>query len=541
MMPDGATLATDPTDTLAQITGRKPPSSYGGFSSAMSDVERNKERDTGAITKATTDSATKDKATADAAYEKLSASTPENIPAPKPPVSDPWAAWASPAMLFGLIAAGFTKTPMIAASKAAEAAVKGKQAGDQQAYQQAMDAWKENTELAYKRHQLMRDDYTAAAEKMKNDLEAGHAAYLAAAAKYDDQIGLLKAQAGLLHDMDQIGLERQRLAISMQEHRDALLNNPTTILTRDALTKADAAISAQEAALGRKLTPAEAATVRDPIVAGIFSEKKPVAPPSKSALSPAAIDRAAEIYHRTRQLPPGFGGQADRDAVMNRESELYPGDAKEAATSLVEAGATAHAGQTSLNQLQKLSDAGQAFEESAKKELDLAVKLIPPTPEPLDSQFLTRWVRSGETQFGDATVPRYQAALISALDEYAKVISGSVGAAGSTDAARAQALSIIPPGATSDQVPGIVDVLKQGMAFKVQSYQDQIAQVTRRLSGAPATEAGPEPAAAAPAAPAIPQVPSALTGRQLQWNPRLRQWRDKATGDIYDAAGVAVR
>ena len=77
------------------------------------------------------------------------------------------------------------------------------------------------------------------------------------------------------------------------------------------------------------------------------------------------------------------------------------------------------------------------------------------------------------------------AALVSGLDEYAKVLSGGTGsAAASSDASRAQAMALIPKGATTDQVPEIVNVLKQGMEFKRSSYQDKIEEVTNKI-GAP--------------------------------------------------------
>lgn len=201
--------------------------------------------------------------------------------------------------------------------------------------------------------------------------------------------------------------------------------------------------------------------------------------PGKSGLSGEALDKAARVYHDTRQLPPGFGGQADREAIQNREAELYPHD-----TSGPERAASYKANSTALTLITKQKNAAEAYERAALQEFDLAVSKLPKTAEPLNSQILTQWARTGAKQFGDVQVSEFQAALISALDEYAKVLSGSTGsAAGSTDAARQQALSIIPPGATSAQIPAIVSILKQGMEFKIRSYDTQIDLLKKELRG----------------------------------------------------------
>ena len=123
------------------------------------------------------------------------------------------------------------------------------------------------------------------------------------------------------------------------------------------------------------------------------------------------------------------------------------------------------------------------------------MSLIPKTPEPLNSQLFTEWGRQGSAALGGVDVPKYQAALISALDEYAKVLTGATGAAGSTDTARNQALALIPPGATSDQIPAIVEVLKQGMRFKVDEYDTQLADIRKRIGGGAGGVSAPKPPA----------------------------------------------
>ena len=197
----------------------------------------------------------------------------------------------------------------------------------------------------------------------------------------------------------------------------------------------------------------------------------------KSGLTPDAIDRQADLYHQTGQLPAGFRNAADRTAIMNREAEKYADKSLDPSRF-----ASVKADQSSLTNLTKQKDAAQAYERSAKAEFDNVLKSIPNTPEPLNSQLLTRWVRSGEKQFGDIQVPVYQTYLISALEEYAKILMGATGAAGSTDAARAIALKMIPDGATSAQIPAIVDAIKTSIDNRMTGYDDQISNIKGRLT-----------------------------------------------------------
>ena len=229
---------------------------------------------------------------------------------------------------------------------------------------------------------------------------------------------------------------------------------------------------------------------------------------------PEGLAYAAEFFKRTEKMPFGLGDKEDRDAVIKFLAHQEPdnpqwrlGDRSSAnadqsgrvGQTIVNA-ATTGADTKSLGNITKQYDAVSGYEKGASKEFDLALSLMPKTPEPLDSQLLTQWVRTGSRQFGNVRNADFYAALASALDEYAKVISGGTGsAAASTDSARAQALSLIPPGATTAQIkgiknpdgtvkePGLIDTIKAGMNNKRAGYVEQIAEIKSRLKGQPAT------------------------------------------------------
>lgn len=228
-------------------------------------------------------------------------------------------------------------------------------------------------------------------------------------------------------------------------------------------------------------------------------------------LTPETLNDEAEYYNQTGVLKAGYS-RADRQAIQNRAAELRKAAVGGGTTGdRIASGATIKADTGSLGTLTKQSDAISAYEKGADREFDLAQSLIPKTPEPFNMQLLTKWVRSGEKQFGDVPNAKFYTALTSALDEYAKVIGGGYGAAASTDSARNLALTMIPPGATTAQIKGVIETIKQGMEIKRQGYKDQIDDIKDRLRGTgqrPAAKEGtPTKEGAGPRAAEFPPPP----------------------------------
>lgn len=204
----------------------------------------------------------------------------------------------------------------------------------------------------------------------------------------------------------------------------------------------------------------------------------------KSLLSGDALDNAVAFYKRTGKFPFTARSKEDQDVVLNAigKNDRGSGTPESRTGELLENQATLQADERSLNQITKQRDAAQGYERGARAELHLARDNIPKTPEPLNSQLLTQWVRTGDRSFGGVPTAKYMTYLVSGLDEYAKVLSGGTGsAAASTDGSRKQALELIPPGATTDQIKGIMDALDDGMAVKIKGYNDQIAATRGRV------------------------------------------------------------
>lgn len=234
------------------------------------------------------------------------------------------------------------------------------------------------------------------------------------------------------------------------------------------------------------------------------SEARMKAQADHPPLTQETANMEAEIMLLTGTVPGGGRlGQPAMTQVMNAAGELIKNSGHTVADYMAKR-AEYKADTASIRALATRTDALDAAAKATKREFsDVVIPNIPKTSEPLNMQLLTRWVRSGESQFGDTEVPVYMAALISGLDEYAKVLAGATGAAGSTDASRAQAVSVIPLGATTDQIKSIIErAIYPTIDIKIDTYNKQKEQISARMAniGAdkPKTESTTAPATKTP-------------------------------------------
>lgn len=220
-----------------------------------------------------------------------------------------------------------------------------------------------------------------------------------------------------------------------------------------------------------------------------------------SLLTPEGKDLAAQEYLNTGKLPPGLGkASAGINAqIVSRAAEIARANGNDAqAASLGRAAFIAS--KTALGALTKQRTMVGAFERTALKNLEIAVEesqKVDRTGVPV----VNRWLLAGKKNLaGDVEVGRFHAALTSALNEYAKVLSGATGAAGISDAARREAESLISTANTPEQVIGIADIMKREMANRESGFAEQEAQLKETMTGRPAVPVAPA-STAAPIAP----------------------------------------
>ena len=134
--------------------------------------------------------------------------------------TNPIMAFGSAASVFGILAASFTHAPMMNALNASAAAMNAYAKGDQEAYNRAHDAWKENTDLAIKRHNMMHEAYEDAMQMMKTKPEIARVRLEALATQYQDKAMLTMLQNGLDPQLDE--LRSKRALVAQQVSQAAL-------------------------------------------------------------------------------------------------------------------------------------------------------------------------------------------------------------------------------------------------------------------------------------------------------------------------------
>ena len=192
-----------------------------------------------------------------------------------------------------------------------------------------------------------------------------------------------------------------------------------------------------------------------------------------------AKDMAAENYFQTGQMPQGIRSPAMSSSIINRAAELHPNGTQDLAGNR----AAFKANQDSLTGLQKNFDMVTAFENTAGKNLDTylgAVKKLDDSGSPL----LNRPIREVESAAaGNPDIAAANTARTTALTEIAKVLNSSNASGVLSDSARSEVSGLIGPNSTLKQVESAANILKQDMANRHQSYQQQIQDIKGRLGG----------------------------------------------------------
>jgi hypothetical protein len=213
-------------------------------------------------------------------------------------------------------------------------------------------------------------------------------------------------------------------------------------------------------------------------------EPKPVSP-----LTDDAVTLAAQTYLTTGVMPAlGQGSAAMRGAIQNKAAELNKNagiSASQGAANLVENKANIGG----INQLTKQATMIGGFERNAQKNLEVALQLsdqVDRTGVPV----FNKWIQSGQKSLaGNPSVSAFNAANETFVNEYAKIMSGSMGNTPVSDAARQHAHDLLSTVQTKDQYNAVVNVLKQDMGNRISGMNEELAARKSGLSGQPAPQA----------------------------------------------------
>lgn len=111
-------------------------------------------------------------------------------------------------------------------------------------------------------------------------------------------------------------------------------------------------------------------------------------------------------------------------------------------------------------------------ESTANSNFDQILGKMSSLPPKTLSPLLNEFIQTGAIQVGDPNVKPFAALLMTALNEYAKVITGQTSGAAVSDAARKEAQSMVGSGDTPDSIRNFIATAKQEMGNRVSGYDD---------------------------------------------------------------------
>lgn len=128
---------------------------------------------------------------------------------------DPLEKFGSLASVVGILASAFTHTPFENALNASASAMGAIQQRDDLAFDRAHEAWKENIDLAMKRHQIEHQSYTDALQLMTHNMAAGRALMEVQAARFGDKKMQFLLEAGMDDEVNKLIASRQKMALDL--------------------------------------------------------------------------------------------------------------------------------------------------------------------------------------------------------------------------------------------------------------------------------------------------------------------------------------
>ncbi len=213
------------------------------------------------------------------------------------------------------------------------------------------------------------------------------------------------------------------------------------------------------------------------MVDGIVAKKSKGA--DVSNLSADALERAATDHYQFGTLPARLNA-FERSQILNRSAAIATeaGDTAEAANIRQVAN---KANKTALSTVTRQEQMTSVFEKDAEKRLGLVLDLAKKA-DLSGSPALNRWLRAGRTTIaGDADVNNLNSAMISLQAELAKVLSGALGNAGVSDAARAEAAQIINANMSPEMLDSLAPNIRKELKFKLDSFREQKQQLMTEM------------------------------------------------------------
>lgn len=204
--------------------------------------------------------------------------------------------------------------------------------------------------------------------------------------------------------------------------------------------------------------------------------------PYTNGMNVGAVRNAAAVFLTTGKMSMGGNSKVGRAAIANEASAMATrmGLSPDDVVTLQE---SYKADLSSMTKLQTQADTAESFEQTALKNLNVAMSYaqkVPRTNSPWANRY-DLWVK-GQLN-GDPNTVAFESAIYTAANEYAKVVSGGTGGSGSTDTARKEAGDVLNAFYNNEQLDSISNVMKLDMGNRIDSYTSQIQDIKGRTLG----------------------------------------------------------
>lgn len=210
----------------------------------------------------------------------------------------------------------------------------------------------------------------------------------------------------------------------------------------------------------------------------------------EAAFTPEAIDNAAARYNIDGTLPPmgmGKAGAAGRSAILNRAAVLaglsgLSGDEQR----IKQIGNKANA--AALNKIQQQQTMVGAFEKNFVRNADIALeysKKVDRSGIPI----VNKWVNAGKRSVaGDPELAAFDASVKAVSNEYAKIVSGSMGNTATAEGEIKKIEGLLNAAQTPQQVSAVINLMKRETANRMKGFDEEKEALRGSMTTAPRKE-----------------------------------------------------
>ncbi len=212
--------------------------------------------------------------------------------------------------------------------------------------------------------------------------------------------------------------------------------------------------------------------------------KEPAVDGIEGAFSPGAIDAAAARYNLDGTLPPmglGKSGALGRSRILNRAAEISGGDDLSPEDQrIAQIGNKANA--AALSKLQQQQTMVGAFERNFVKNADIVEeysKKVDRTGVPI----LNKWINAGKRNVGgDPELAAFDVAVKAVSNEYAKIISGSMGNTATAQGEIQKVAALLNAAQTPAQVTEVVNLMRRETQNRMHGFEEEKDVLRKSMS-----------------------------------------------------------